>query len=31
MYRYLDYENKSGKRIEDLNMGGPLIGVTFRW
>jgi hypothetical protein len=31
MYRYLDYENNSGKQIENLNMGGPMIGVTFRW
>ena len=31
LYRYLDYENKSGKQIENLNMGGPMVGVTFRW
>jgi len=31
MYRYLDWNAKSGKPIEDLNLGGPMIGVTFRW
>jgi hypothetical protein len=31
MYRYLDWNAKSGKQIEDLNMGGPMVGVTFRW
>ena len=31
MYRYLDWNAKSGKPIEDLNLGGAMIGVTFRW
>ena len=31
MYRYLDWNADSGKTIEDLNLGGPMIGVTFRW
>ncbi len=31
LYRYLDWNAKSGKPIEDLNMGGPQLGVTFRW
>ena len=31
MYRYLDWNAKSGKQIENLNLGGPMIGVTFRW
>jgi len=31
MYRHLDWNAKSGKQIEDLNMGGPMVGVTFRW
>lgn len=30
-YRYLDYEFKTGKPIEDLNLSGPAIGLTFRW
>jgi len=30
MYRYLDY-NLDGKVIKDLNAGGPLVGVTFRF
>ena len=31
MWRYLDWNAKSGKSIEDLNLNGPMIGVTFRW
>ena len=31
LYRYLDWNSKSGKPIEELNFGGPMIGVTFRW
>jgi hypothetical protein len=31
VYRYLDYNNKSGKPVQDLNMGGPMMGVTLRW
>ncbi len=31
MYRYMDWNAKSGEPIEDMNFGGPLIGVTFRW
>lgn len=31
MYRYLDWNAKSGDPIENLNLGGPMIGVTFRW
>jgi len=30
-WRYLDYEFKSGKPLESLNLSGPAIGVTFRW
>lgn len=30
-WRYLDYEFKSGKKIEDLNFSGPMVGVAFRW
>ena len=30
-WRYLDYEFKSGKPLESLNLSGPLVGVTFRW
>ncbi len=30
-YRYLDYEFKTGQPVEDLNLSGPAIGVTFRW
>ena len=30
-YRYLDYEFKTGKPMEDLNFSGPAIGLTFRW
>lgn len=31
MWRYLDYEMKSDKRIEDVNLNGPMLGMTFRW
>ena len=31
MYRYLDWNAQSGKPIENLNLGGPMSGVTFRW
>jgi hypothetical protein len=30
-WRYLDYDAKSDKRIEGLNLNGPAIGVAFRW
>jgi hypothetical protein len=30
-YRYLEYDVKSGSAIQDLNMGGPLIGASFQW
>jgi len=31
MWRYLDWNAKSGKSIENLNLSGPMIGATFRW
>lgn len=31
VWRYLDYNFKSGKPIESMNFNGPQIGVTFRW
>ncbi len=31
LYRYLDWNAQSGKPIEKLDLGGPMIGVTFRW
>ena len=31
MYRYLGYEMKSGKAINDIQFHGPMIGATFRW
>jgi hypothetical protein len=30
-WRYLDYDFKSGKVVQDLNLSGGAIGVTFRW
>jgi len=30
-WRYLDYDFKSGKKVEDLNFSGPALGVAFRW
>ncbi len=31
MWRYLDYNFKSGKAVEDMNFNGPMLGVAFRW
>jgi len=31
LYRYLDWNAQSGKPLEKLDLGGPMIGVTFRW
>jgi hypothetical protein len=28
-WRYLDYNNKAGKPIQDLNMNGPQIAFVF--
>jgi hypothetical protein len=30
-WRYLDYNFKSGQKIEGVNFNGPAIGVAFRW
>jgi len=30
-WRYLAYEMKSGRNLEDLKFSGPLIGATWRW
>jgi hypothetical protein len=30
-YRYLEYEQGDDKLIQDLTLGGPLIGATFRF
>jgi hypothetical protein len=30
-WRYLDYNMKSGKAIEDLNFNGPGIAAIFHW
>lgn len=31
MYRYLSYDMKSGKALNNLKFNGPMIGATFRW
>ncbi len=31
MMRYLAYEMKSGRVINDINFNGPMVGATFRW
>jgi hypothetical protein len=31
MWRYLAYDLKPGRSLEDLKFNGPLIGATFRW
>jgi hypothetical protein len=30
-WRYIDYNLKSGSKIEDATFNGPLIGVAFHW
>jgi hypothetical protein len=30
-WRYLDYEFKSGEKMESLDFNGPALGVSFRW
>jgi hypothetical protein len=30
-WRYTDYDMKSGKKIESLNLNGPAIAAVFRW
>jgi hypothetical protein len=30
-YRFLDYDFKSGDRLNDLRFSGPAVGVAFRW
>jgi len=31
IWRYMDWNAKSGKSVEELNLNGPMIGVTFHW
>ncbi|MDM0113701.1 hypothetical protein QTI66_16195 [Variovorax sp. J22R133] len=31
MWRYLDYDMKSGNAIDSINFNGPMLGATFRW
>jgi hypothetical protein len=31
LYRYLDWNAKSGKPLADINMGGPFLGVVLHW
>jgi hypothetical protein len=31
MWRYLDYNFKSGKDLESINFNGPMLGVAFQW
>jgi hypothetical protein len=31
MWRYVDWNAKTGKPIEDFNLNGPMVGATFRW
>ncbi len=30
-WRYLEYQLKSGEKINDMNINGPMLGVIFRW
>ena len=31
MWRYLDYNMKSGNAVESMTFNGPMLGATFRW
>ena len=31
MWRYLDYNMKSGSVVESMTFNGPMLGATFRW
>jgi len=31
VWRYLDYNFKSGAKIDDVNFNSPAIGVAFNW
>ena len=31
MWRYLDYNFKSDKKLQDINFNGPMLGATFTW
>lgn len=31
LYRYLDYDLKSGNAVENARFSGPMVGATFRW
>jgi hypothetical protein len=30
-YRYIDWEGKSGKALQNLSLSGPLVGVELHW
>lgn len=31
MWRYLGYDMKSGKKLQDINFNGPMVGATWRF
>ncbi len=31
MWRYLDYDFKSGGSVQDMSLSGPMVGGTVRW
>ena len=31
MWRYLGYDFKSDKHVQDINFNGAMIGAAFRW
>jgi len=31
LWRYLDYDMKSGQSIRNFHFNGPMLGATFRW
>jgi len=30
-WRYLDYSFKSGNKLDDFSLNGPMVGVAFQW
>jgi len=30
-WRYMAYDFKSGSKVQDLNLNGPMVGVAFNW
>ncbi len=31
LWRYIDYDMKSGSAMQNVRFSGPMVGATFRW